>query len=617
MRTQSDTSIPMQLNSVTVATRLALGIPIVLTLCSVILWAISLPSIDVLQMNDLGLVSVLPASVFVACILLIASFSLTLHQGRLSLPILLLHLIGLIFMLYGTTTIVEDSPRFAVSWRHVGVTEHITRTGNVDPHIDAYFNWPVFFIASAFVTDLAGFQSALSFTPWASVYFNLLYFGPLMMLLSTLSTDKRVVWLGVWFFYLTNWIGQDYFAPQALNYFLYLVILAVLVTWFKAVGIQPQLERIFPKRTRAFRLIERVLYLVYGPPAISDEPKQKSSPAQRMGLLAIVITLFVVAVPSHQLTPFAILASVTGLIVLGRCTPRGLPIIMALVIVTWMSFMTTAYLSGHFTKLTQDIGQVNNIVDANVAGRLKGSAEHLFIVYLRLFMTLVFWVLALIGGLRRFRKGYKDLTPAVIATAPFILMVMQPYGGEMLLRAYLFSLPAMAFFAAVLVFPTLSTTTSWRTTAAIGLVSSALLVGFLFARYGNERMDHFTAQEVEAVNYLYQIAEPNSILAAAWGNLPWKFQDYEEHKYRTVMDELLASDVNTVADMLRNRKYPNAYLILTRSQKAYAELFRGLPPGQWESFEKNLLDSPEFRLIFANEEAKIFILNRDQKEALP
>ena len=44
--------------------------------------------------------------------------------------------------------------------------------------------------------------------------------------------DGRAVWAGVWIFFATNWVGQDYFSPQGLVYALYLVVLAILLTWF-------------------------------------------------------------------------------------------------------------------------------------------------------------------------------------------------------------------------------------------------------------------------------------------------------------------------------------------------------------------------------------------------
>ena len=85
---------------------------------------------------------------------------------------------------------------------------------------------------SAFLTQITGLDSGLDLIGWAPVAFNLLYLPPLLLVFRAASKDWRVVWLAAWIFYITNWIGQDYYSPQAFAYFLYLVILGVLLTWF-------------------------------------------------------------------------------------------------------------------------------------------------------------------------------------------------------------------------------------------------------------------------------------------------------------------------------------------------------------------------------------------------
>jgi hypothetical protein len=145
----------------------------------------------------------------------------------------------------------------------------------------------------------------------------------------------------------------------------------------------------------------------------------------------------------------------------------------------------------------------------------------------------------------------------------------------------------------------------------IVLVSVGLLGGFLFTRYGNERADHFTSKEVDAIHYLYNVAEPGSLWVAAEFNLPWRFQDVEKHEYMSLTTDIIRN-IDELIELMENKEYPRAYLILTRSQKAYAELFAGLSPGSWEHLEKDLLESSRFQLIFSNEDAKIFVLSTNE-----
>src|SRR5450432_3677127 len=170
-------------------------------------WLLSLRSIDLGKMNDLGLVSVFTPLTLFSLVLLLLSFFLALRQQPLNTYILLLHVLLLIFMLYGVTSLLEAEPRFSVVYRHAGFTEYIMRHGSVDPGLDAYFDWAGFFIFSAFLTKIAGYSTVLSYAAWSPFFLNLIYFFPLYVIFSTATNDKRIIWFATWFFYLTNWIG--------------------------------------------------------------------------------------------------------------------------------------------------------------------------------------------------------------------------------------------------------------------------------------------------------------------------------------------------------------------------------------------------------------------------
>src|SRR5205085_6398498 len=159
--------------------------------------------------------------------ILIASFCVTMRARNLSVPVLLLQYVVLVFILYGTPILAADLPFGHVPWRHAGITEYLMRGGSLDGRLEFYYNFPGFFVLSAFFTNIAGLGNPISYMAWAPIFFNLLYLGPLILILNAGTTDRRVVATGIWIFYLTNWVSQDYFVPQALNYFLYLVILSI------------------------------------------------------------------------------------------------------------------------------------------------------------------------------------------------------------------------------------------------------------------------------------------------------------------------------------------------------------------------------------------------------
>ncbi len=191
---------------------------IILPIFSFLLWSLSLHHESARRMNDLGMISTFPPLLIVALVLMVSSFCLALRRPHLLEGVLLLHIVLLIFMLYGVENIVEEAPRFSVVYRHAGYTEYIMRTGSINPDLDTYFSWPGFFIFSALLTRLAGYHDILVYAGWAPVFFNLIALGPLYLIFTALTTDRRLIWLSASFFFLTNWIGQDYFSPQGLNF---------------------------------------------------------------------------------------------------------------------------------------------------------------------------------------------------------------------------------------------------------------------------------------------------------------------------------------------------------------------------------------------------------------
>ncbi|HTI14650.1 MAG TPA: hypothetical protein VL461_08800 [Dictyobacter sp.] len=587
-----------------------------LPVCAAAFWLIPLSTIDIGRMNALGLVSVLPPLMLFALLILTVSFCLLLTQPTLRVSYLLLHLLLLIGMLYGITALVESVPRFSVVYRHAGFTEYIMRTGTVDPGLDAYFNWPGFFILSALVTQLAGYYDILGYAAWAPLFFNLCYLAPLYVIFTTATEDRRIVWLGLWFFYSNNWVGQDYFSPQGLATFLFLMVIAILLKYFTVAS-----------HTRPVRwqqspgIIAALRNLVTWAMWVEDTvmPCTSISRSQRIGLLVVLLVLFFFIVFSHPLTSVFVLAGVIALVLCRRCASWYLPVMMVLIDAVWIYAMTRTYLAGHFALTMHDSG-VRQAVTSNVSSHVVGNAFHTFIVQMRLGMTLLVWSLAGIGFLRRWRSGYRDVTFLLLICAPLPLLLAQSYGGEMVLRLYLITLPMMAFFGASLFFvrPT-ARTSPWVTIGLLG-ISLLFLTGFVFTRYGNEQMDAMTSTEVTGVQYLYNVARPGSMLIAGWSGTPWRFRADEQYDTYTLNEQLPAVVAQTNVDELIHfiestaisRSNTGAYLLFTRSQRITIADTTNLPAGILARLERALLASGKFKLLYQSSDAQIFVFTGHQ-----
>ena len=124
---------------------------------------------------------------------------------------------------------------------------------------------------------------------WAPVVANLLDLGALLLLLPTLCTDRRVVWTAAWLFFLGNWVGQDYFSPQAMAYFLHLVVLALLLGYFRRRSARSgPIDSAGDARQPAGALDDRRLAIAVG---------------------LTILSLAVTNISSHQLTPAMMLCA--------------------------------------------------------------------------------------------------------------------------------------------------------------------------------------------------------------------------------------------------------------------------------------------------------------------
>jgi hypothetical protein len=345
--------------------------------------------------------------------------------------------------------------------------------------------------------------------------------------------------------------------------------------------------------------------------AIADAAS--ASPTQRAGLLLVVVAIFAAIATGHQLTPFAVLLGVAGLVLFAGLRTRGLPWVMTIMLAAWIGYMTTGYLAGNIEALAKPIGSLGSNLDQNVSNRLSGSHEHEVIARIRLYTTAGIWLLALAGLARRRLAGHSDRALVVLAGAPFVLLVLQPYGGEMLLRVFLFALPAVAFFAASLAFPSaLTSGRRWTFAAATALGCCLLLSLFQFTRYGNERLDAFTKGDVAAVKALYRLAPRGSTLFAGTYNLPWRYRDYADYHYRVIADgaawQKNADDSSAVIrELQRDSGGKGAYIIVTRSTKITAELLANAP-GALQSLVARLRTSPAARELYHAPDGDIFFL---------
>lgn len=589
-------------------------LPLALVLCAVLFWGLSLQGIDPRDMNDFGLLSILPPSFYVALCIIALSFCVLLSRPEPPAGLMWLHVATWIVFIHGTPNILYGTLRYSWAWKHVGIIDYILRHYSINPGIstyNAYHNWPGFFAVGAFLTEVAGYPNALPFAGWTQVFFNVLDMGALLLIYRAFTEDGRLVWLSLWFFYLSSWVGQDYFSPQAQNYFLLLLILGIWLRWFSTVT-PPDLKKI--KRWLPSQWVAGLFHRLISLTNPSRPPE--TTLYQRVGLIAVVIPLMAVIASSHQLTPFMLIFAMTLLALFYRCEVRMLPFLMLVFTVAWMGYMAEAFMQGNLKEMIESIGQLTQNAESTLSrvDLVQVSFGQRVIAYMGRGLTIGVWGLGLLGGIQRLRLGHLDLAAGLLAITSFFLLATSDYGGEILFRVYFFSVPFFAFFVAAIFYPRTNWGGSWRTTVGIICVSLTMLIAFLFAYYGKDRQYYFTPAEVEASQFLFNLAPQGSLIIDGTRNYPW-YQNYEFYRYVPIANEPKESRANIMADPVQvlsrwmgNENDTAAFLIITRSQKSEVDMVGKMPAGSLERIEKALIQSARFKVLFANADATVFTL---------
>jgi hypothetical protein len=585
-------------------------------LVAFVLWLASVQGVNLRAMNDYGLVSVLPATYFIALGLLTVSACFQLRFGS-SNWVWLLHLALLIVIIHGTPTALYEFLRYSWAWKHIGIIDYLQRHGTVDPTIrflSVYHNWPGFFTLSLFLTEAAGLGTSLAYASLAPVFFNLVYAGPLWMIYRAFSNDQRLVRLGLWVFFCASWVGQDYFAPQALAMFLYLLMLA-MVLWFlrdeHAFGRLPLAG--WPVIRQATRIIDRRLPPLQPSPAWSSSTRR-----QRVGAAIIIMVCVSAIAVSHPLTPVFIGLSLFILAALKQMRMRWLLILAVAVIVVWNVTGARAFVGDAIGDVLSDFGNVKGKIALQSLGTV--SAGQQFVSMAGRVLTGLVLLMGLLGMARRRWAGQRDVAALGLALAPLVMPLLNSYGGEMIFRAYLFSLPFMAFFVAGVVFPKQGALQNWAGVALPAGLSAVLLFCLMFSYYGKERQYFFTRGEVAAANFIYETAPHNTLLIEGSRNYPSQFRNYERFVYvplsREAMDdrrEVIQDAAGVLARWMSDERFPAAFVIFTRSQRAMDESLGVFPVGALTLIEEEMKASGKFKAVFQNEDASVYVLAARQR----
>ncbi|MGW4956533.1 hypothetical protein ACWEPL_04840 [Nonomuraea sp. NPDC004186] len=611
-------------------------LPVLLVLEGLVMYILALKvapgplrGVDPNKIDGLGLISALPTTAFIAILIMIVSFFVTVAQSTDRKFLLLFQIAAITFALHGAGALVATAPRFPTAYIHAGFVEFISRTGESAISIDARMGWPGFFALFAFVTKAAGITDLTPILQWTPLVSNLLYLLPFVLILRQVVATTRARWFAALLFVLVQWIGQDYFSPQGFTFALYLAFIAILLRWFGRV--EQRTKPIPPKGLR--KLLGKLDAMTPGELANTGTYR-----ADKLLMLMMLLALFVASVASHQITPFMMLGVVTAFLIFKRTSLTwGLPFFLGLLVLAWISYMTVGFWSSQIGAIFGGFGRILQNIGNSTGDRIEGSdPAHALVLQARLGILVVILSLAATGLFRRFRRGVFDRSALILLCVPVLALGLQSYGGEIGLRIYMFALPGACLLAAYAFFPNLPADSADvreetvplrkrnvrfnpQLTKKLSVVLAACFAvlfafAFLLARYGNEKFERVTVGEVAALHYVYQHDKPSAkvlYLVPKTGpevtpTLPWGEKDVELVNFG--VQALVHKDPTQVADAIAALKEQprNSYLIVSRGQVSYLQLNEGFPEDWGTKFRAALDASPDLKRVFSNQDAALY-----------
>ncbi|WP_233518234.1 hypothetical protein [Streptomyces corynorhini] len=578
------------------------------------LWSWSLPRIGFRDIGEFGLLDRFPMAFYLSLAVLTAGFLRTLRRAGTAPLWPLTYCAALLVAIKAPPALLYDSVRYAWASKHDAVIARLLAEGTVHPHAElpggmsAYDQWPGFFSLNAALIRAFGVEGAASYANWAPVVFGLLTLPVLVLIYRTFTDDWRLVWTAVWIFQLANWVGQDYLAPQAFAYLLFLSVFAVVVRHF-----------VRPGSAGTLRSRDRL------DPAAAAVPPPTGW-RQRAVCVAILAPLIAAVNASHQLTPVMLCMTLMALCLTRRYRNLGLLAVTGFIMLIWDLTMGRVLFLDTLSTLRDSFGDLMQNSRPGFAGEPTGPGPEL-VGSANIVMVLVLGGLAGAAVLLRRRLVRSALPLLLAAAAPVPLFAVNDYGGEMLFRVYLFGLPGTAFFAAAALVPT-STGTSRvrryarRTTAvALPLALLALLGGFLPSYYGKEGMQYAPPAEDAFVKRSYDRAPEGALIMAATGSFPGAYYRYDRYERWFFTEQEVPENLKMLRDPAGylDGGVPAgrpAYVLLTPSQDK-ATIGEGyLPAGGFTRLREALKRSPRFRVVEESAEG-IFLEHIPERPGTP
>lgn len=422
--------------------RLAVGGGVLVT--GVALWVVGTAQTTRGALGEWGLLTAVPPVWWVGAGAVLGVTVVALVDRRFPAALRTATAAVLVVVVYGTANLAAAEPRPPWIFKHIAVTAYIQQHGSVDPAIDIYNRWPGFFAVSAFLGSVTGTTDAAAPVRFVEVAFALLDGALVLGIARALGLRGRWAVTAAVVFSAANWVGQDYYSPQAFAFALFLAVVLVVLTTLRSTpnalgrGIVGVVSRLLRAR--------RAPIVPTGGTVAAVDPGTAATRTATLTAVVLVVLLQAVITASHQLTPYVLVAAFVPLVAIGVVRPwwTALPVVAAPLMYLLPNL---DYVQEKF-GLTTGFDPVSNATAASTSIAIPSLATTLQSRGV-LALTALVAVVALVGIVRTVRAGHghRALLVLWLAACPVVLVLGQSYGGEGRFRVVLFSAPFLAIAA--------------------------------------------------------------------------------------------------------------------------------------------------------------------------
>jgi len=540
-------------------------ISILLTIVALLLWSHSILYAK-LEIGYFGLIHGLPITFFVALALLTAASTILWtakeNHGRL----LCLQLVIFVAALWLVPVLTGGSHPFTdETYTKFAQVSYIVEEGGFSSQQVWYLSWPGAQILLATLAELG----SIDYEPLTTLlisFTGLLFLPPLYLFLRNVvgQGQNNYHWAGLWLFSAADWAGTVSVSPQGIGFFLLLTLLALITT-----------------------------------PAIWK------TDFKSLGLLSLVIIVFAALVITHLLTSLAVLCILAVLCLVKRS--KRLAIVLLLCLLLLVSWDLTG--GAHYIGLIAEPGAApaelgilildpGVITEREVTGHFSGSESHIAVAQTRILLSSIFVLLGLVGALlllvkkRNVRVGVPLLA---ITLAPLVLLPLSGhYTEELLRRLYLFALPGMAYFGAMLL--------DVKNRIPAIILCLLIIIGSplnVISHYGNQELDYFSLGRAAGLEFFNSTTSHGYVtggypLGRTKGFLNYLSIDFDQLRWQE--NELVTET---------EEEMPH-YIVISRRDRAQYEWFEGNDQFITE-IEKSLDSAVNCNLIYNNPILKLYV----------